>query len=713
MRSGVSRALAIMQVIRTPGAIKFMIKQQIEPIPVVGPASKRAVRNLRIAKARSVKLAILMKHVLQHPAAVRHFAAAYRGQGYLGLRKELGFQVPALRPPSLTGEEWFKQTRPSAAELALQEAEDWPEDAPRISIIMPVYNVVEPWLRQAIGSVLAQTYPRWELVCVNDGSRAEHIRPVLDELAESDPRVVAIHCERNRGVSAATNLGLRAVTGDYTAFMDHDDYLEPHALYAFATAILQDRPDMLYSDEAITGEDLEDIPLVTSRPVFSYDHYLGHPYFVHLIAARTDLVRQVGGLDESMNISQDVDLNLRLIEVCKTICHVPDVLYRWRTHARSLGHEKMDHCRLMTRGALERHFARTNQSVQFEDEDFFNFRDLLFQHKCRARVAILIPLQGRSDSLSSCIRSLGETVDPLLADIVIIHQENGAEPPPEPGKTKLQCRIVPYRGTGGLAAMVNHGEAAVRGPYTHYLILSPEVEAADPGWIEHILGYGQRDDVGVVGALLLDRNESIQHSGLVIGLNGLVDSLYKERPYRGWLCGREPGQDGILLASRDVSAVSAACLLTKAELFRRLEGFDERFVFAMSDVDYCLRAAAQGYKIIHDAYAVLFSPGSEARVLAASNRHDEDVRLFRERYGQQIRRGDFWLSPFASRFTSTFPFDKLVQPGASHPPRTTRVVLPGSTIKRNTRHPAHARDQADRRAPHLGLSDSISRKVIE
>ncbi len=713
LRSGFMRTVAGYRLLTKPGAVCTLIKQRIEPIPVVGPASRRIVRKLRTYRARTIKLAILSKHLLRHPVAARSLAAAYRQEGRPGLRQEVGFQVPVLRPPTLSAEEWFRRTRPSPGQLAEQRAHEWPADAPRITIIMPVYNAAEPWLRQAIGSVLAQTYPDWELVCVNDGSPARHIRLVLDELAASDSRLIVIHCKQNRGVSAATNIGLKAAQGDYTAFMDHDDFLEPHALFRFAAAILQDRPDMLYSDEAITGEDIDDLPLVTTRPVFSYDHYLGHPYFVHLIAARTELVKQVGGLDETMNISQDVDFNLRLIEVCRTICHVPDVLYRWRTHVRSLGHEKMDQCRLMTRRALERHFARTGQVVQFEDEDFFNFRDLLFQHRTRARVAIIVLPRTDEESLGACTRSLEQTVDPSLADLIVACQTEDSNWSPVLADLKLRYRIVNCTGIDGLAAIVNHCEAAVRGPYTHYLILSPEVEAIDSGWLEHMLGYGQRDDVGVVGALLLDRSEMIQHSGLVIGLNGLVDSLYKDRPYRGWLSGREPGQDGILLASRDVSAVTAACLLTRADLFRRLDGFDERLVYSLSDVDYCLRTSAHGYKIIQDAYAVLFCSGTTKPGPERNGRHAEDVRLFRERYGQLIRKGDCWCSPYASRFTTAFPFDILVRPGANHPPRTMRVVLPGSSNRRNTRHSAHLADHSDRRAPHLGLPNTIHRKVIE
>ena len=150
-------------------------------------------------------------------------------------------------------------------------------------------------------------------------------------------------------------------------------------------------------------------------------------------------------------------------------------------------------------------------------------------------------------------------------------------------------RLVSCRGMDSIPAIINRGVDSVRGPYTHYLILSQDAEAIDPGWLEHMLGYGQRSDVGVVGALLIDHSERVQHAGLVIGLNGLIDSVYKDRSYRGWLSGREPGQDGSLLSSRDVSAVSSSCLLTKADLFHPLGGMDEQLAVALFDVDYCLR----------------------------------------------------------------------------------------------------------------------------
>ena len=270
--------------------------------------------------------------------------------------------------------------------------------------------------------------------------------------------------------------------------------------------------------------------------------------------------------------------------------------------------------------------------------------------------------------------------------------------------------MVTHRSSFNSSVVINTGVASVRGSYTHYLLLGHEIEAIDPGWLEHMLSYGQRADVGVVGALLIDGSDRVRHAGLVIGLNGLADTAYKDAPYRDSSSGY-PGQEVSLLASRDVSAVSAACMLTRSDVFHRLNGFDERLAGVLNDVDYCLRASDLGYKIIQDAYAILLHTGAGAREADVDARHSEDARLFLERYHELIRKGDPFYSPLLSRFTTSFLFDHLATRDRVHPPRTTRVVLPASTTTgRNTRFDVHQSDQPSRRPHHLGLSDASQRK---
>jgi GT2 family glycosyltransferase len=688
--------------IKEPGRVSRLVKKAIKSIPLVGPAGTRAVRRAREFRARASKLGQLIRHLLKHPEQLRYLQGAYRARGHQGFREELAIQLPALRRRTLSGPEWFRQTRPTPRLLAEFRARRWGANTPKITVIMPVYNVREDWLRTAVESVMAQTYPLWELVCINDASPAPHVRKVLDELAGRDPRVRAIHLPRNRGVSAATNRGLAEADGEYVAFMDHDDFLEPHALHRVAEAILRDRPDMLYSDEVITGEDIDRIIQVAARSYFSYDYYLCHPYFTHLIVARTELARRVGGLDEAMGISQDVDYNLRLIEVCQSVCHVPDVLYRWRAHVGSLGHQKMDQVLALSRGALERHFARIGQVARIEDESYFNYRDIQFQHATPARVAILVPTRDRADRLRACITSLERTVDPSLADIVVI---NRASDRPDVraylADRGEKLRVVRHEGPSHSSAVINAGVAAICGLYSHYVFLDDGIEAIVPGWLEHMLGYGQRGDVGVVGALLIDEDEFVQHGGVVVGIGGTYDHALRGSPFWSGPSDRCRGHNGSLLASRDVSAVSDACMLTRADIFHGLSGFDEQLVVAFHDVDYCLRASAQGYKTILDAYAVLHHADDRILPLDSAVVNDGDIRLFRERYRDLIVGGDPFHSPMFSRFTAETRWSASAGCDRKSRPRTTRVVLPrpagGCKFRR---HDAEEADKIDRR-PHV------------
>ena len=240
-------------------------------------------------------------------------------------------------------------------------------------------------------------------------------------------------------------------------------------------------------------------------------------------------------------------------------------------------------------------------------------------------------------------------------------------------RSSKKRRIVSYQGTLNLSAIINAGVAAVRGPYTHYLFLNNDTEAIDPGWLEHMLGYGQRADVGVVGALLVSEDELVRHGGVILGMNGSADHAHKNCPFRGWLSGRNPGHNGGLLASRDVSAVTGACMLTRADLFHRLNGFDERLAVGFNDVDYCLRTAALGYKVIQDAYTVLYHLESERGPLGAVNLCLEDSVRFRKLYRELILKGDPFYSPILSKFTTEIRCDPLATSGQKR--ESERLVL--------------------------------------
>jgi GT2 family glycosyltransferase len=625
-------------------------------------------------------LARLGKRIVQTVRTEGPSGLAVRG------RRTLQRLAEAIDPPPspkdwTPARQWYERFRPDPEQLAYYSITRWPADAPTFSVLMPVYNVRDAWLREAIQSVRTQVYPRWELICVNDASPSRHVRKVLDWAAAEDPKVKVIHLARNRGVGAASNAALAAAAGDYVCFMDHDDALEPHALHQFASAVMQDRPDLLYSDEMVTGEDLDHMLKVNARGAFSYDYYLSHPYFVHLVAARADLVRRVGGLDERLGVSQDVDLILRLIEVSRAVSYVPDILYRWRTHQSSSGHVHRERVRTATREALERHLHRIGADAEVVDHDTpHNFRDVRFRHPDPARVAILIPTKNQAGLLRGCVESLKRTVPPELADIVVIdHESDDPEARAYLAELAQTDRVVPYRGPFNFAAIMNHAAAAVRGPYTHYLLLNNDTAAIEPGWLEHMLGFGRRPDVGVVGAMLLYPDDTIQHAGVIVGLHNAAEHSHKFARFRHGptLALREQGHNGALVCNRDCSSVTGACLLVRADVFDAVGGFDERLAVGFNDIDLCLRVRELGYKVIQDAYAVLYHFESQTR--GVNNSHPEDTAWFCHRHRDMIRDGDPFYSPLLTRISPEhFPCSYARSP-VHVQPVTTPVVLPTAT----------------------------------
>ncbi|RYD19151.1 MAG: glycosyltransferase, partial [Lysobacteraceae bacterium] len=225
-----------------------------------------------------------------------------------------------------------------------------------LSIVMPVYNTPLLWLRQALTSLADQWCDNWELICVDDCSPKAEVRDVLDEFAARDPRFRIVKLKENGGISAATNAGIAIATGQYVAFMDHDDYLEPDAVYRMLEAG-RSNPEMIYSDEVVTGDSIHTLQHFVARSAFSYDYYLSHPYFVHFIAVRADVARAVM-LDQSLKISADVDFVLRVLERATAVAHVPSFLYRWRTHSTSTGHARKADVTAATISVLERHLER-------------------------------------------------------------------------------------------------------------------------------------------------------------------------------------------------------------------------------------------------------------------------------------------------------------------------------------------------------------------
>lgn len=559
----------------------------------------------------------------------------------------------ALFGPTGPWSHWLKQYLPDKTMLEAFRMAQWPVNKPKFSIIMPVFNTRPEWLEQAIRSVMAQTYGEWELWCVDDGSTDAQVPFLLEKLAHEDSRVHAIITGKNEGVSAATNTGLKLASGTHVLFMDHDDYLEPHALHRFALSILSTDADLLYADEALTSEDLDHVHLIKACPAFSHDFYLNHPYFVHPVCAKIGLALSTGGLNPSMKVSHDVDMVYRMLEKASTVAHIPDVLYRWRLHSQSASHTaKLHEITQSTQRALEAHLKRLGiQAGVHPSVAHHNFFRLDHPIREGSKVAILIPTKNRADLLEGCLESLKKTVPASLADLFIIDHASD-----EPAtlelfeREKTSVKRIPYQGPFNFARMMNQGVKALGvGQYSHYLFLNNDTVAAHSGWLEAMLGLGCRDDIGAVGAHLLYPDHSIQHAGVIYGLAGPADHSHKFHTHgtMGW--------NGSLYCDRDYSAVTAACMLVGARAFAAVQGFDESLAIGFNDTDLCLRLRDHGYRLIQTPHAVLFHLESQSRL--ADRSHPEDTGKFLRKYRDWIDLGDPFHSPY------------LDQEGFTHQPR--------------------------------------------
>ena len=467
--------------------------------------------------------------------------------------------------------------------------------------------------------------------------------------AASDPRIRVLRTPANVGIAAAVNFGLRAARGEFVAVLDHDDALEPDAVMHLARAARRTGADLLYSDEILTGAALDQVLALRARPAFSHDYYLSHPYFVHLVAVRTELARALAGYDETMAISADVDFVLRAIERANAVAHIPRVLYRWRTHPGSAGHRRQDEVMQATGAALTRHLRRLGQPGTVHPGLGFNqFR--IDWPDDGGEILIVIPTKDRVDLLRRCIDSIARTAAGARHRIVVVdHQSTDPATMAYLRQLARTHAVLLYRGPFNFARMNNLAVREHAGTARYVLFLNNDVEAIEPGWLGRLRSLAGRERVGAVGPLLLYDNDRVQHAGVIVGFGGAADHAMRFADSAGADGARNPGYNASLTSVRDFSAVTAACMMLRREVFDRAAGFDERFAVGFNDTDLCLRLRAAGLMVLYDGFTVLRHHESATRVAdkALADPAADDARL-RQRWPAYFDGVDPFYSPLLS-----------------------------------------------------------------
>lgn len=516
---------------------------------------------------------------------------------------------------------------------------------PQISVLVPVYNPPAGMLAAMLDSVLAQIYPNWQLCIVDDASSLVHVTTILQEYAARDDRIQVDRLVSNGGVSHASNRALAMATGDFVVLLDHDDLLEEQALFRVAEAILQDDPDMLYSDEVLVGEDGVTVEHFIFRPAFSPEYLRSHPYIVHLVGFKPGLLSRIGGFDETLRISQDYDLILRASEQAGKITHIPEMLYRWRIHTRSAGHQMIGNVMATSRAILQQHLQRCGEAGEVQDGPSFNYFEVRYPLRPNSKVAIIIPTKNQGELVRTCVGSIRNTIGKVDYELVLV--DHASDDPDSLAcfeQMRNQLTLLRYQGVFNFAAINNWAVDQLKGEYTHYLFCNNDIEAIQPGWLERMMALGQQPDIGIVGAKLYypDRH-TIQHAGVVVACCGVAENLGRFRD-----TGQVPldtGYLGSLVTNREVSAVTAACLLIKRSVFEELNGFDESIAVGYGDVDLCLRAGTLGLRVIYCAHAALIHHESYTRGRHLADPHPEDTNLFLSKWTGLFAAGDPYFSP--------------------------------------------------------------------
>ena len=602
--------------------------------------------------------------------------------------KHYGFKEFLIRlkeksePEEVVYSEWFEKHRISEAVLKEQRAQvRRMKDKPLVSILVPTYKTPEAFLRQMVESVQKQSYDNWEL-CIADATplgdgnqsngkdtqmdlilsnQTTSVRLVLEEF--KDVRIKYQHLEENAGIAQNTNCALDMATGDYIGLLDHDDLLEPDALYEVVQAVI-DGADMVYTDEDKVLEDLSEYYAPHFKPDFSVDLLRSNNYITHFTVAKKTLVDEIvleagSAFRAEFDGAQDYDFILRCSEKAEEIVHIPKVLYHWRMHEGSTAANQESKTYAFDAGAraVQAHLDRVGVKGKVETTENLGFYRVKYALKGTPLVSIIIPNKDNTDSLDLCLKSIAKSTYQNYE--VIIVENNSTEEITFQYYEGLKHRddvpqnlqVVTWESGGvfNYSAINNYGAGFAKGEYL--LLLNNDIEILTSDWLEEMLSTCQREEVGIVGARLFYPDDTIQHAGIVVGIGGHARGIASNM-----FVGLRKVKDGYLHKSAiqlNYSAVTAACLMVKRAAFDAVNGLTETLAVAFNDVDFCLKVREKGYLVCYNPYVVAYHYESKSRGEEDSpekqKRFHGEIDYMREHWNVILRKGDPYYNINLSR----------------------------------------------------------------
>ena len=534
---------------------------------------------------------------------------------------------------------WFINRRITELEIEEQKAHKF-EYEPLFSIVVPLYETDEKFLFELISSLKAQTYSKWE-VCFSDGSKdANRLNQIIKRY--DDERIKYISEKKGPlGISSNTNQAISIAKGEYIVLGDHDDLFEPDALYECVKILNEEKVDVIYTDEDKIDEKSKLYFEPNLKPDFNIDLLRSNNYICHMFVVSKSLVEKVGMFSEEYDGAQDYDFIFRCVEGANKIYHIPKVLYHWRSHRGSTASSPEAKLYAFEAGkrAIESHYKRVGLDATVEAIEEYGFYKTNYKIIGNPMISIVIPNKDHIQDLKKCMDSIEQLSDYQNYEFVIV-ENNSTEPTTFEYYDEINKRdnvqVVYWNKEFNYSAINNYGVTYAKGEYI--LLLNNDTSIINADCLRQMLGYCQREDVGIVGARLYYEDGAIQHAGVVIGYGGIAghafvghyeeDNLYMSRTKV--VC--------------DYSAVTAACLMTKKYIYEQVGGLDETFKVAFNDIDFCMKVRQLGKLVVYNANAKLYHYESKSRGLEDTPEKKERFRTEKERFIQKwpeiIRDGD-------------------------------------------------------------------------
>jgi len=560
---------------------------------------------------------------------------------------------------------WYQQTCPTEEDLAAQRTYAFPENAPKFSIVIPLYETPKKYLQALIDSLLAQTYSNFE-VCFADGSPEKtKLENDVAFYAKGDRRIKYKFIGENKGISGNTNEAVHMATGDFLVLCDHDDLITSNALFEFAKAIVENPEcDTIYSDEDKingTGSFLFEPHF---KPDYNIDMLTSVNYICHLFGVRKTLVDQYGEFDSQYDGAQDYDFIFRMTEHSRKVVHVTKVLYHWRSHANSTSENPESKLYAYKAGgkAIMAHYQRVWPDIQIEKIE--RGINLGIYHTCykfdqQPLVSIIIPNKDHTDDLDKAIRSIVNNSTWKNVEFIVV-ENNSKKKETTDYYTKIsaelpQVHVVYFKDKFNFSSICNFGAKQAHGDYL--LFMNNDVELINHDSILEMMGYAQRKDVGIVGCRLLYDDNTIQHAGVVIGIGGIADHVFR---------GHRSHNDtyfNLAMTAQDYSAVTAAVMMVRRDVFEEAGEFDEKYAVAFNDIDFCLKVRAVNKLVVYNPYASFHHYESKSRgaedTYEKQLRFASEIKRFLTKWKDFIIAGDPYYNPNLTVHDGDFSTRKL------------------------------------------------------